>query len=215
MTLAEWEKLYDDASMYMKRCGLRSSKVLIEVAAQHPLDDGRPGPEFKARLDRAIELTESGEFPKRECYFWVPGVKHVYNGVWDPCSLSEAGTGYLLSQGVPRDRIITQEDYCALGQPGAENSYDETAAAVDLFERGKCGRLVCVCSSAQAPRKALYYVYLGYLPRVYGVPLDSMHHSWVWELAVAIPKILENGPGKLDFEVRARDKHQGREVVFQ
>ena len=95
-----WRAKYLAARGFMaERAG--HPRVLIEVAAQYPLEDGlRPNEEFRARLDRGQELfrryREEGQF----CEIYVPGSRHAFHGRADHVSLSEAGRAYLTDRGV-------------------------------------------------------------------------------------------------------------------
>lgn len=65
------------------------TSILIEVAAQHPLREGKfPNKEFENRLNEALALYNASD---GHVDIYVPGSLHMYNGVSDVVSLSEAG----------------------------------------------------------------------------------------------------------------------------
>lgn len=77
----------------------RSVDVIVVLgAAQY---DGRPSPQLKARLDRAVELFEDG---------WAPAIAVTGGSMpGDRFTEAEASRRYLVSRGVPGD-AITGED---------------------------------------------------------------------------------------------------------
>lgn len=195
--LAEWRERLRVAQKTMRlRAGRRGA--LIEVAAQHPLLDGRcPSDEFAARLDRACEmyweLRERGGEPIK---VYVPGSRHMCDGVADDVSLSDAGCKYLVELGVPQTDIIGDEANLRYkGEVGVYNSSDECYVACRLFDELRYREMRCVCSPAQLLRKALSYVRFGYMPLMYSVPLDDMFHSYVDEALLYIPRLIADGGG--------------------
>ena len=89
------------------------NKVLIEIGAQHPLIDGKPGIEFEKRLLKGIELynkeIECGNSP----VIYIPGSLHSIkkDGQWitDKNSLSTAGKDFLLEHNIPEECIRADE----------------------------------------------------------------------------------------------------------
>lgn len=73
--------------------------IVVLGAAQY---DGRPSPVFKARLDHAVYLYEQ-DFSN---IVIVTGGKQA----GDRFTEAEAGTNYLVDQGVPSDAIMREED---------------------------------------------------------------------------------------------------------
>lgn len=113
MNIEQWKEKEMEAKCKSKGRKNLYKKVLIEVAAQHPLKKGKfPGEEYAKRLDIACELIDE------DTYIYLPGSLHIP----DEMPLSEAGKEYLLKKGVPEDRIITTEDE-------AYNSTDECEIA--------------------------------------------------------------------------------------
>jgi hypothetical protein len=73
------------------------SRILIEVAAQHPLlQSGRPAEEFVKRLQRGFELWTDLTAEGNTVEVYVPGSRHQANGVADERSLSAAGVTWLI-----------------------------------------------------------------------------------------------------------------------
>lgn len=157
------------------------TKILIEVAAQHPLVQGRyPNEEFQKRLNMAIRLSQ--EIGSQEVWFYVPGSRHKYNDVTDEISLSEAGKSYLLEHGIDENHIYADEANIKYkGKLGVYNSADECYVASCIMKDDSFGRLICVCSPYQAMRKSFYYMEFGIIPECYGVPANAMFHNPVSE----------------------------------
>lgn len=171
-----------------------NENVLIEVAAQHPLIDGTtPNNEFMARLDAAIELLNK---IGSNAHIYVPGSRHSYNGIDDKISLSEAGKRYLIDKGVDKSLIYGDEmNRRYKGKDGVYNSSDECYVACCIFRDFGFGKLHSVCSPAQLMRKALSYIEFGYLPEMHSVPVDNMFHSYVDEVFLYIPRLLNDEGG--------------------
>lgn len=194
---AQWQDKLHAARARMRERSSRDG-ALIEVAAQHPLRDGElPNEEFSARLDAALDLYHAllvqGKAPVR---IYVPGSVHMYQGVSDKVSLSEAGCAYLERKGVPRDVLLgddANERY--KGAEGVYNSSDECYVASRIFDDHALGEMHCVCSPAQLLRKALSYVQFGCVPLMHSVPLEDMFHSYVDEAFLYIPRLLEDDSG--------------------
>lgn len=175
-----WFKKKNQAQTFMKNRKY-SRKVLIEVAAQHPLNEGHyPNEEFQRRLDTAIQLCQ--EIGPQRVWFYVPGSRHKYNGIADEISLSEAGCTYLTEHGIDRDKIFSNEANIKYkGNQGVYNSADESYVASQIFMDNDFGRLICVCSSFQTLRKSFYYIEFGLIADCYGVPSGEMFHDPISE----------------------------------
>lgn len=84
MNIDQWKEKELEAKYKSKGRKNLYKKILVEVAAQHPLKKGKfPGEEYAKRLDIVRELI--GE----DVYIYLPGSLHVP----DEVSLNEAGRG--------------------------------------------------------------------------------------------------------------------------
>ena len=102
--IAYWTKQKEDAMVPMQLGA--ASRILIEVAAQHPLIDGcEPNDEFRARLDKAIEYYNRYKDKVSEIRFYIPGSLHEMDAI----SLSEAGKDYLIANGINKDLIFAED----------------------------------------------------------------------------------------------------------
>lgn len=197
---AYWQTKYAQAQEHMKAHEELYEKVLIEVAAQHPLKmKKKPGKEFAGRLDLAMEIGAKYEEKGIEVMYYVPGSRHRYNGVDDLISLSKAGCDYLRANGVPPEQIIGEEANIRYkGADGVYNSADECYVASRLFLEGEYDRLICVCSPNQVFRKTLFYIEFGVLPQCYSAPADKMFHSMLDEIFEVIEGVLYKDHGWQD-----------------
>lgn len=146
--------------------------ILIECASK-VLEDGlHPDSEFRARLDRTIELYHKLCQENEVVHIYVPGSLHKENGVSDQCTLSTAGRRYLIGRGIP-DVIILgdRENEQYKGNEGVLNSADECFVASRIFFDGKYRELHCVCSPIQVTRKWFYYLEFGLVPLIHSVPV--------------------------------------------
>lgn len=176
----------------------RNSGILIEVAAQHPLEDGiYPNAEFAARLDRAaalyFEKTNEGNVVR----IYTPGSIHLdFDGVADEISLSEAGRRYLIEKGIPAYHIYDEDKNHIYDNErfhkGVYNTADECFVASKLFfdEHENFGQLYSICSPNQLMRKMLFYIEFGVLPNIITVPLSNMFHNFFNELFTSVPYII-------------------------
>lgn len=172
--------------------------VLIEVAAQHPLDCGLyPSREFRKRLDRAFEIYQSNTDNGIGTEIYVPGSVHLDDeGIADFCSLSSAGCKYLSEKGVPESRLhgddLNNREYEERYYSGVYNTADECLVASRFFESPKheFGKLICVCSPNQLMRKTLFYLQFGVIAQVVTVPDDKLSHNFLYELLTAVPYVL-------------------------
>lgn len=169
--------------------------ILIEVAAQHPLVEGLfPNEEFEKRLLLALSLYTELKSSSSRVRIYVPGSIHMENGRVDQISLSEAGRRFLLNKGVPAHDIYGEDmNQKFKGTAGVYNSSDECYVSSQIFESEGFMKLHCVCSSAQAMRKVLSYIYFGYVPYVHTVSCDKMYHSYINEVFRDIPILLADG----------------------
>lgn len=189
-----WEELLKSSSERMIKSRQTGNGLLIEVAAQHPLDEGKyPNEEFSKRLDKAIELynrlNQSGE----SVYIYVPGSIHKNNEVVDELSLSGAGKNYLVEKGISSAVIYSDEmNVKYKGDQGVYNSTDECYVATQIFEEMKFKQIYCVCSPAQLLRKAFSYIKFGILPYFEVANAETLHHSYVDEYFKMIPLLLSD-----------------------
>lgn len=178
----------------------RNRKVLIEVAAQHPLTDGLyPNEEFAARLDMAILLYYEKKNKGYDAEIYVPGSLHLdYDGVPDDCSLSRAGCDYLVEKGIPVDCIHGEDwnDYFDESRfhKGVYNSADECFIASQFFLKNEheFKELYSICSPNQLMRKTLFYIEFGVIPLVVTVPQINMYHNFFNELFSSVTKVIES-----------------------
>lgn len=179
MNVDQWKEKEMEAKFKSKGRRNLYKKILVEVAAQHPLKEGKfPGEEYAKRLDISCELM--GE----DVYIYLPGSLHVP----DEISLSEAGKEYLLKKGVPEDRLIITEDE-------VYNSTDECKVASRILVENEFAELICICSPAQLMRKALSYISFGVYPSFRIASCDELFHSYVEEAIRNIPILLNGGEG--------------------
>ena len=146
--------------------------ILIECASK-VLEDGlHPDSEFRARLDRTIELYHKLCQENEVVHIYVPGSLHKENGISDQCTLSTAGRRYLIERGIP-DVIILgdRENEQYKGNEGVLNSADECFVVSRIFFDGKYRELHCVCSPIQVTRKWFYYLEFGLVPLIHSVPV--------------------------------------------
>lgn len=194
-----WLHKYEKALSTMEQAKKNGKGILIEVAAQHPLKEGKyPAEEFQARLDLGIKLYK--EFSCREdIKFYVPGSKHQENGKADLVSLSEAGKNYLISKGIPQSNIFADDaNYEIMGEKGVYNSTDECFVSCQLFQKYNFNELHLVCSPNQMMRKMLCYINFGYFPCIHTASCDKMYHNPINEIFECIPKVLENNQNAQD-----------------
>jgi hypothetical protein len=167
-------------------------KVLIEIAAQHPLDAGaRPNREFAVRLDRGKDLFLQLRDVGRPVELYVPGSRHQFQGKPDAISLSAAGRAYLEAMGISPECIHgddLNERY--KGEDGVYGSADECFVTAAYFKENDFGHLLSVVSPAQMLRKTLHYIQFGVLPLNYTAPAIDSYHNFLDELFEQIPYVL-------------------------
>lgn len=189
MNVEQWKEKEMEAKF--KTQGRRNlyKKTLIEVAAQHPLREGKfPGEEYTRRLDIAYKLM--GE----DVYIYLPGSLHTP----DEIPLCEAGRKYLLKLGITEERIIITDDE-------VYNSTDECKVASRILIENNFAEVICICSPAQLMRKALSYISFGIYPSFRIASCDELFHSYVEEAIRNIPILLH---GDMELE---REKERLRE----
>lgn len=167
-------------------------RVLIEIAAQHPLTDGiRPNEEFSARLERGRELFGRYREEGRFCEVYVPGSRHVFRGTADRVSLSEAGQAYLTGRGVPAAAIRGDDlNIKYKGGEGVYGSADECFVTASYYRDGDFGVLASVCSPGQMIRKTLHYIEFGVVPLNFTTPVLDGFHDYIDELFTQVPHVL-------------------------
>ncbi len=193
-----WKEKLDAA----KKCALQArtdsnrNGVLIEVAAQHPLEaDGAPGVEFARRLDMGYKLYDEYQEKHIRCKIYVPGSLHMHNGVKDKVTLSEAGRKYLIDKGVsPEDIYGEDQNVKYRGADGVYNSADECFVASQIWKDECFSELVCVCSPIQSMRKTAHYIAFGAFPSVFTCPSPEMFHDYVYEMFTGLPYVLYEDP---------------------
>lgn len=120
--------------------------------------NGTPGPEYTERLTKAFLLYEQFELGMT-----VDIV--VSGGIHDGCldkTLAQAGKDYLMTCGVPEERIIMHETLMS--------GNDEDFQAADVFAADKAYvGLHVVCSIGQVPRCWLAYITKGWQPMIHPV----------------------------------------------
>lgn len=146
--------------------------ILIECASK-VLEDGlHPDFEFRARLNRTIELYHKFCLENEVVHIYVPGSLHKENGISDQCTLSTAGRRYLIERGIPDEIILgDRENELYKSYEGVLNSADECFVASRIFSDGQYRELHCVCSPIQVTRKWFYYLEFGIVPLIHSVPV--------------------------------------------
>ena len=189
----QWETWYGSAERRMQRRKRSHSCLdLIEIAAQHPLKDGKtPDKAFQERLDFGIELYEKLKQEGRDVHLYVPGSIHIP----DTVALCTAGITYLQESGRvdPKDILDESVNEEYKGADGVYNSADECYVASEIYKDGDYEDLYCICSANQMLRKKLFYFRFGVIPKMWAVPDDSFH-SDIGEIFESIPDVLEKDP---------------------
>ena len=163
-----------------------NNKVLIEVAAQHPLVNGKPGEEFEYRLKKGIQIYNNEKEKGNKPIIYIPGSLHSIkkNNKWesDEKTLSEAGKKYLLENGITEQSIRSEETNMRFKEDGVYNSADECLVATLIAKNEGIDRIVSIASPVQISRKALFYLEFGFLPEMYGVGLEKTYHNYIEEI---------------------------------
>lgn len=178
----------------------RNRKILIEVAAQHPLKDGLyPNEEFAARLDVAILLYNQKSNKGYAVEIYVPGSLHLdFDCVPDEHSLSQAGLEYLVEKGIPVDCIHGDDwnNYFDESRyhKGVYNSADECFIASKFFleNEDEFKELYSICSPNQLIRKTLFYFEFGVMPLIITVPQMDMYHNFFDELFINATHVIKS-----------------------
>jgi hypothetical protein len=204
---ADWDQKYAAAKELMQS-RLSIPKVLIEVGAQHPLVRGtEPGEEFSARLLLAKKLFEEKTTQGLHVEIYVPGSRHMHQGVADTVSLARAGVMFLEQQGLPKENLHgpdLNERY--KGDQGVYNSADECFVSASYFQDENFGQFLCVLSPVQMYRKALHHIWFGVLPLFYTAPTLNTFHNYINEVYDAIPGVRD-----IDPNLQSADSFFGKE----
>lgn len=190
---AYWDEKAKIAKEYMQSVSKdKNIKVLIEIAAQHPLDEGMyPNKEFKARLNEGIRLYNLEKENGNEVEIYVPGSRHRIGENNDKISLANAGKNYLIDNGVVAECIHAEDlNKKYKGADGVYNSADECFVASSYFKDKKFNKLISVISPVQVMRKTLLYIEFGVMPLNYSVPLDNTYHNYISEAFFQVPYVL-------------------------
>lgn len=187
----QWEAWYASAQRRMARRKKQNNGTdLIEIAAQHPLKDGKtPDTAYRQRLDFGIDLYEKLKAQGHHVEIYVPGSIHIP----DTVSLSAAGITYLKESGRIDETDILDEEINQeyKGEDGVYNSADECYVAAEIYKDGEYTDLHCVCSANQMLRKKLFYFRFGVIPQMWALPDDSFHND-IGEIFESIPDVLLN-----------------------
>lgn len=204
----EWQKYFVEAKNNTLSIKKKYDKILIEIAAQHPLVKGYfPNEEFSKRLLLGYQLYQDLEKENPgNVYFYIPGSLHKYNEKKDKISLAQAGENFLNELGIPRSKIYSDSANAKYThENGVYNSVDECFVATEIVKNEHFKELHCVCSSGQMMRKVLIYIKLGLVPYMHTVSCDEMYHNYIYEIFNSIPQILK-GETKEQEETRSRRK---------
>lgn len=187
---ASWSEKFKIAHENMM--GRGNDNILIECAAQHPLLNGiNPGEEFTKRLDMTISIYRNLKSQGKNVKIYVPGSRHMENGVKDKISLSLAGKMYLIKKGINANDIYSvSANRKYNGLRGVYNSADECFVASEIFKKENFDKLISVVSPAQMYRKTLFYIQFGVIPQNYTAPTENMYHNYVNEIFGGIPFVL-------------------------
>lgn len=167
---------------HAKRCSGR--KVLILVKAQHPLtEEGKPGDEYRLRLDRAMEVGEKYFRMGYTPTYMVVGGKHAGHET----TLADAGARYLKEHG--KDNILRQvavfsgndEDWLACEEYLNDASYYD---------------LIIVGSTGQYARSYMACLLKGIVPKHELVCFVNPHQDPILELSGpwSVGGYFEKGP---------------------
>lgn len=177
-----------------------SDRILLEIAAQHPLVQGEfPGEEFVIRIERGIELFRELTEQGHRVEIYVPGSRHQQGERVDRISLAEAGRRYLLSRGLLQSDIhgedwndrfkgkfINRKEAIESGL-GVYCSADECFVLSQAFFEENFSRAIVILSKNQLERKKLHYQAFGVLPEIIGVEPKAPFHNAEFERNVVVP----------------------------
>ncbi|MCI9063217.1 MAG: hypothetical protein HFJ17_01225 [Clostridia bacterium] len=162
-----------------------NNRVVIEVAAIHPLVEGKPNQEFQERLRKAIEIYNIEKDELNDPIIYVPGSIHSVKKeefIEDACALSEAGKEFLIDNGIPEEDIRAEDANIKYKyNDGVYNSGDECYVASQIANNEDRGRIISLVSPVQVYRKALFYHEFGYNPEMYAVPTEKTAHNYISE----------------------------------
>lgn len=189
---AFWDRQYKISMNNMEKAKNNNKAVLIEIASQHPLEkDGTPNSEFKARLDKGVEIYFKNRNNNIPTTLAVIGSIHIFNNNFDPCSLSTAGKNYLISRGVSEKDIEADDAINKYkGEEGVYNSMDECFVISKLFKDGNYSDLLSIVSPYQMYRKMLTYIANGLISQCIPVYVDNMFHNPIGEIMFNIQDVL-------------------------
>jgi hypothetical protein len=145
---------------------VKNKKILIEVAAQHPLVNGEtPGHEFVARLEKAVALYNKLVRHQNTVKLYVPGSRHriMVDGKWvdDKISLSEAGATWLAAHGIPESDIYAVKKNKHYAPKGVYNSVEECEVASAIYVYEGFDYLLSICTLQQRGRIQAAYEFFG------------------------------------------------------
>lgn len=149
--------------------------ILCEIAAKHPLSSGfYPGPEFRSRLDKAIELYFQMKDKGQRLDFANQGdILRKWDHV-DKISLAEAGNRYLAAYEIPEDNIIPERTLSLYSPKGVYTSQDESFRTACFFHtHPQYSKIIVICAMWQVPRKWQAYVSLGLNPTFIPTPAEG------------------------------------------
>lgn len=189
-------------------------KVLIAIKAQHPLNpDGTPGPEYTARLNKALELAyslmDNGSFDI---------VFMTFGGIHEGCatvSLADAGASWLIANDIDRDSIIVHD------QIFSGNDEDDIAAQ-EFANDADYSELHVVMSAGQYDRSRFYFMSTGWQPFLHpivyldGVPHQSSLCEFSGTYSSSARMLVENGLEKTAQSAEEiRQRHLAEAKAFQ
>ena len=167
VTAEWWEQAEKSARRQMAERNLAAG-VFIVITAQHPLTNGRtPGPEFTRRLTAGKDEANTWSDRGRPVTIYVPGSRHMHEGLADHVSLSHAGSEALHHMDLdPAVTVLGEEinqEY--KGEDGVYNGGDEAYCAAAYFKNhDELGVMRVVCSPGQQARWELQAIANGVAP---------------------------------------------------
>lgn len=197
----QWACLEETARLNSLTRRSKGSKTLVAIKAQHPLNaDGTPGPEYEARLKKALIVKAELEDRGLSVEFMTFGGVHEGHKTM---SLAQAGTNWLVEHGVDQSVITTV--------PVVFSGNDEDRMAAEKFQNDQnYSELHVVLSAGQWERARLYFIFCGWQPEMHPITfLDARpNHSTVCELwgSWAVPGFAK-GPeeiAKITDEIRKK-----------
>jgi hypothetical protein len=199
ITRQQWEEKQEEARKFMES-RKHVKKLLIEIGAQHPLMEGMyPNNEFAQRLLLGIDLYHKSKHKGFEVEFVVGGSRHMYKGIIDKISLSQAGVNFLIAQGIPNENIHGLDLIQKYKKTnGVYTAADECFVATNYFKDGEFGQLYSVVSPVQALRKMLHYIWFGVYPLMYSTPVFNSYHNYIKEVFDFIPYVRDIDPDMQD-----------------